>query len=142
MGLDDFLCLNCRVPISLFFPDVTLQHVHKNRAMETRQESDTYWQCTPERAAPPRPVTGGSGTPGSGPCSSHSSASRLCGGGSSTGCKHSIMGCHFQAPVRGVKGFVRDSSQRREVLVDGIVRKEVWATCYSQRLKMLKRSRQ
>lgn len=103
---------------------MTLQHVHKNTAMETRHVSVTYWQCTPERAAPPRPVTGGSGTPGSGPCSSRSSASRLCGGGLSTGCKHSIMGCHFQIPVRGVKGFVKDSSQRREVLVDAIVRKE------------------
>ena len=36
--------------------------------------------------------TRGSDTPESGPCSSHSSALRLYGGGSSTGCRDNIFG--------------------------------------------------
>ena len=53
--------------------------------------ADTYWHYTQETVGFPQQVTRGSDTPESGPCSLHSSALRLCGGGLSMGCKHSIF---------------------------------------------------
>lgn len=52
----------------------------------------SYWHYMQEKVGFPQLGTRGSDTPESGPCSLHSSALRLYGGGSSTGCRDNIFG--------------------------------------------------